>query len=89
MYTSLQSIYTNTLATNTFHIIMVIMVYYDLEYKPLDITNALLNASLQELSELILCELPEGYMDWDLIVKLDKVLYRLKELPLLLFKEFS
>jgi hypothetical protein len=68
---------------------MAMMAHFDLEYKQLDITNAFLNASLEELSEPILCELPKGFKDGDLIVELDKALYGLKESPLLWFKEFS
>jgi hypothetical protein len=85
----LQSTYASTLAARSFRVAMAIMAKFDLECKQLDITNAFLNASMEELPHKVQCELPDGFKDGDKIVELEQALYGLREAPLLWFKEFT
>jgi len=88
-YDTWQNTYASTLTARSFRVAMAMMARFDLECKQLDITNAFLNASLDQLEESILCELPDGFKKDGKIVELDKALYGLRESPLLWFNEFS
>lgn len=88
-FDTLQNTYAATLTARSFRVAIAVMAQFDLECKQLDITNAFLNASLEELDQTIHCELPDGFKKDGKIVELEKALYGLRESPQLWFKEFS
>lgn len=75
-----------TLAAKSFRTMMSITAQFDLETHQLDAVNAFLNS---ELDEIVYVELPDGYKQPGVVLRLNRALYGLRRSPRLWQKEFT
>ena len=82
--------YSATLVVHSFRAIIVLVAYYDLEYKQYDIVNTFLNSDLDKGNNKrrVYCRLLDRYKelgflqdreDDTIVLELNKALYRLRE----------
>ncbi|KAH6242081.1 hypothetical protein HBI42_243440 [Parastagonospora nodorum] len=85
---SLDSTYAATLAARSFRAAMAIAAHFDLEVMQNDVTGAFLNATITKENP-VLCELPDGFKEPGMCVRLNRALYGMRDSPLLWYEEFS
>lgn len=85
---TLQSTYAATLAAKSFRTAMAIAAYFDLEIMQYDVVGAFLNAMITAENPVV-CELPDGFREPGMCVKLNRALYGLRDSPLLWYEEFA
>lgn len=78
--------YAATLAAKTSRALMAITAAFDLEAKQYDVTNAFINA---KLNDEVYCECPEGFQRPGHVLRLNRALYGIKQSPLLWLNAFS
>ena len=75
------------LASMTFHVLMTIIVKFDLETVQLDNINTFVNCKLDEM--IYMKQLSGFKIGWNIILQLQKTLYGLKRSPLLWQKKLT
>jgi Reverse transcriptase (RNA-dependent DNA polymerase) len=81
-----QNTYASTLAGRSFRSLMAIAARFNLELIQYDVANAFVNAEVQEE---IYMRMPQGYRTPDILLRLKKALYGLRQAPLLWQKHFT
>jgi hypothetical protein len=85
---SILLIYTSMFIIKSFKIIIVIIVYFDLEIKYFDIINIFINILRGENIKYIIYQLFPGYKQPKKVVKINRVLYNVKDSFSLWYKDF-